>query len=389
MTNASRSGRGMLPDLIKAISWAGAAFAACAVSSVQVQAAASTGLQTQTYVVSWFGQATATTDDDCSQGVHPEVEQLFLRYAKALGVSQSQINAWHRGFLEGEDNRDLMQLMGMRGRINGEPVNPYTHPASVVDLKLPGLDGPMAYGFDLDGSGADQSSGFTDPQTGEKGVDHQLYRAFGCVRAFRGSLEGRPTYWAWSWGQLKESQPAWVVTVQGADLNADGPVTVRLERAIEYLRSNSDGTPRRDAAYRVDPDPRSRNEFDGVIRDGVVHVASQETLRLLQSPLVAPELELDKFHLRLHRQADGSVKAFMGGYQPWHDLYWAFGSVGIGGEQQVTGDIIALYYLLKRYADADPDPQTGQNRRISATYYIEAVPAFVQQPQEAAQMVGR
>src|SRR5690606_4849224 len=163
------------------------------------------------------------------------------------------------------------------------------------------------------------------------------------------------------------------------DLSADGPVKVRLERAIEYLRSNSDGSPRRDAGYRVDPDPRSRNEFDGVIRDGVVHVASSDTLRLLQSPLVVPELELDKFHLRLQRHDDGRVTAFMGGYQPWHDIYWSFASVGIGGEQQVTGDIIALYYLMKRYADADPDPQTGQNRRISATYYIEAVPAFVQQ----------
>jgi hypothetical protein len=31
---------------------------------------------------------------------------------------------------------------------------------------------------------------------------------------------------------------------------------------------------------------------------------------------------------------------------------------------------------MRRHADADPDPETGQNRAISAAYYIEAVPAF-------------
>ena len=37
----------------------------------------------------------------------------------------------------------------------------------------------------------------------------------------------------------------------------------------------------------------------------------------------------------------------------------------------------ALYYALKRNADFDPDPQTGQNRQISSAYQIEAVRAFV------------
>jgi hypothetical protein len=31
---------------------------------------------------------------------------------------------------------------------------------------------------------------------------------------------------------------------------------------------------------------------------------------------------------------------------------------------------------MKRYADADPDPKTGQNTRISVTYFFEVVPAF-------------
>jgi hypothetical protein len=31
---------------------------------------------------------------------------------------------------------------------------------------------------------------------------------------------------------------------------------------------------------------------------------------------------------------------------------------------------------MKRLADANPDPASGQNRDISAAYYIEAAPVF-------------
>jgi len=43
----------------------------------------------------------------------------------------------------------------------------------------------------------------------------------------------------------------------------------------------------------------------------------------------------------------------------------------------ITGDIPGIYHLLKKSADADPDPRTGQNASISASYYLESVPAFV------------
>ena len=334
-------------------------------------------LQSRTFVISWFAQATYSNDHDCSGGVHPEIEQIYFRYAQLLGVNAATIDGWRKKLMEGEDTPDLQELVGMRGRVDGKPVNPYTNPASVVDLKLPGLDGHYAYGFNLDGKGADDPDAFEDPQTHERGVKHQLYRALGCSRAFRGSLEGRPTYWAWAWGQLKESQPAWLITLSGADLGRDGPITISIDRALEHLRSNSDGTPRPDMGYRIDPDPRSHNSFRGEIKGGMAAVTQHDHFRILQNPMVAPQLDLQDFHLRMNNGANGLTKGFLAGYQPWHDLYFAIAGIGIGGEQQVTGDIPGFYYLMKRYADADPDPQTGQNRRISVTYYFEAVPAFV------------
>ena len=39
-------------------------------------------------------------------------------------------------------------------------------------------------------------------------------------------------------------------------------------------------------------------------------------------------------------------------------------------------DLIGVFYDLTRFADAEPDPLTGENTAISAAYFIEAVPAF-------------
>ncbi|HEY4368827.1 MAG TPA: hypothetical protein VGN07_16450 [Steroidobacteraceae bacterium] len=333
--------------------------------------------ETRQYAISWFAQATYSNDKDCSRGVHPAIEEIYLRYARELGSSPTQIADWHKKLLAGEDVRDLDELMSNRGRIDGKPVNPYTHPAAVIDLKMNGLDGKYAFGFNLDGKGADDPNSFEDPETHERGVDHQLYRALGCTRAFRGSLEGRPTYWAWAWGQLKDSQPAWLITINGQDLSKDGPVTVELDRALEYLRSNSDGTPRFDMAYRIDPDPRSHNTFRGEMKNGALTITDHGDVRLLQNPLVEPEFRMSNVHLRLTLLPNRTARGFIGGYQPWHPIYWGIAGVGFGGEQQVTGDVPGFYHLMKRYADADPDPATGQNRSISATYYLEAVPAFV------------
>ncbi len=332
--------------------------------------------ESRTYVITWFAEATDSYDHDCSGGVHPVVEELYFRYAKHFGASAATIAKWRKDLMDGVDTPELQQLMITRGRVDGKPVNPYTNPASVIDLHLPGLDGKYAYGFDLDGKGEHNPNAFEDPQTHERGVEDQMYRALGCVRSMRGTLTRRPTYWAWAWGQLNQSQPAWLITLSGSDLDHDGPITITMDRALEHLRTNSDGSPRSEMGYRIDPDPRSHNVFLGEIKDGMATVTEHKHFLMLQNPMESPQLDLQNFHFRMKSDREGAASGFMAGYQPWHDVYFGFAVGGIGEEQQVTGDIPQFFYLLKRYADADPDPKTGQNSRISATYYFEAVPAF-------------
>ncbi len=338
---------------------------------------AAMALESRSVVIGWLGQATMNTDNDCVGGPNPVIGDQYLKHLADLGYSGEKIEALAKKSAEGGPGMDpVLEIVWMRGRVDGKPTNPYVYPETAVDPKLKTLEGKFAFGFDLDGKGAAQVSAFQDPDTLERGVDHEMYRALGCMRSFRGSLTGRPTYWAWAWGQTRDSQPAWLVTVTGEDLDKDGDVTVTFDRALEHVKSNPDGSPKSDATYRPDPDPRSHNVFKGKMAGGTVTVTEPVDFRMLQNPLISPEVKLDQAKLRLTFKDDGSATGMIGGYQPWRDIYWGMANGAPGVEICVTGDIVGMYYLLKKHADFDPDPATGQNRAISATYYFEAVPAF-------------
>ena len=332
--------------------------------------------ETRTFVVGYFGQATYSRTADCPAGVNPDITAQYLRNLRELGLTQQRVDEITKKVATaGEGEAELNELMQSRGRVNGKPVSPYIYPAAVKDPNLNPLVGNVAYGFNLDGK--DGANNFKDPETGETGVDDAMARAFGCMLAFRGSLSGRPTYWAWAWGQLKDSQPAWLITIGGGDLNKDGDVTVTFDRALHYVKSNIDGTPRADVTYRVDPDPRSHTSLKGRVNNGVVEITEHGNFRMLQNPLVVNDFQLTNTHMRLKLKPDRTLDGIMGGYQPWADIYSGFASGAPAMEICIIGDIPGLYYLLKKHADALPDPKSGENMGISTAYYLEAVPAFI------------
>jgi hypothetical protein len=335
--------------------------------------------ETRGYAVSWLAQAMNAQDGDCPGGVNPPWSEQRLKDLADLGYTPQQIQEMVKQELSGKREGTIDEIIAMRGRINGQPANPYTYPNTVIDPKLHSVVAKYGYGFNLDGKGAASPNGFEDPETHEKGVNNELARALGCMREFRGSLTVAPLYWEWTWGQLKETQPAWLVTITGEDLSKDGDVTVTFDRALEHLRHNSDGSARNDMTYRIDPDPRWHNAYRATIRNGqiVLKEPGATGIRLMQDPLVAMEFRLSKVHMRLRLKADRTLTAMVGGYQPWSDLYYSFAGGGAANESASTGDMPGIYYLFKKFADADPDPITGQNASISATYYMQAVPAFV------------
>lgn len=347
-------------------------------------AASAQATESRSYAVSWFAPATNSQEGDCPQGINPPWAQQELKDLAALGFSAQQIEALVRKDAErkraGLYGGVIDVIMGHRGRLNGHPVEPLTYPATVPDPQLHYLEGRYAYGFNLDGKGAASPNSFEDPDTHELGVNNQLYRALGCLRVFRGTLESPPVYYFYLYAQVKDSQPAWLITLSGDDLSHDGEVTISFDRALEHMRYNSDGTPRADESYRIDSDPRSHNVFRGYLKDGVVRLSQPGTqsIYLLENPLYMNEFRMRQVHMRLRLKADGSLECMVGGYQPWGDFYWPLTSSGSESTegQSLDQDGVGIYYLLKKLADAGPDPKSGQNALISATYYIKAVPAF-------------
>ncbi len=332
-------------------------------------------LETRTYVIHKFVHAPNSQDGDCGpEGPNEDADKLYARYLSEMGKSPAEVKRLITGWISGgPEGRIVQDLMVNRGRIEGQPVNGYTHPAAVKDPQLRTVISEYGYGFNLDGQVSPDD--FIDPETGEEGVDHNMFRAVGCNQGFRGVPGNEGTYWAYNL-QLTGSEPAWLISISGENLNEDGPVSITFNRSYEHLKLMANGDPVPNMTYRVDPDPRSQNNFRAHIIDGTLRFDEPVDFQIQWNPLVMAELHLSRAQLRMTLKPNGSLEAFLGGFQPWMSAYWGVAEGGYAKEEMVVGDVPGLYYTLKNLADADPDPSTGQNQSISATYHFLGVPAF-------------
>jgi hypothetical protein len=331
--------------------------------------------ETKSFVISAFTNAAYSTPGDCQGGVDPDQTDQYALDLAALGVPQDKI----RDVMAGYPGFKTMAVLVNRGRIDGKPVNAYTNPASVIDPKLHLVTGRYAYGFNLDGRGADSPNSFEDPVTHAKGVDNQLFRVFGCAKNFRGPPANAtpPMFYGIEWSTLRPSFPAWLITLSGEDLSKDGPVTVSIDRSIDHVLLDANGNTEAYTTFRIDPDPRSHNVFQAQIEHGVLTFTDHHTLHLVGDPVLISYLDLSQTHLRMTLKPDGDVEGLIGGYQPWEEIFLPIGHGAENFEENQGIDSPGLYHALRHLADADPDPKTGENRAISVAWQFEAVPAFV------------
>ena len=353
---------------------------ACALGSFLTSPASAE--ESQTYVMSRFWHAANNHEGDCPTGLNPRYKDQWAKNLVDLGIPPQEIARILEKDAEAGEGRDfesneLLKLMITRGRIDGRAVNTYAHPLAVKDPNLKPWSGKFAYGFDLDGKGVTATS-FEDPESHEKGVKHELARVLGCNDEFRARLREGSASALFLWTAIKDAAPAWTFTVTGENLKKDGPVTIKVSRAMEGIKYNGNGTARADMTYRADPDPRTdHNVYKGEIKDGVISVTEPGHLFMVQEPLLFPRFTLDRFHARMKMNDQGVMEIIIGGYQPISEIYHWCGSGSIGADTNFCAEPPGIYHLLRKFADYDPDPKTGQNRAISSTYYIEAVPGFL------------
>jgi hypothetical protein len=323
------------------------------------------------YVVEWFYFAAYADGDHCAEGFNLDADDLFDRILREdLGKSSDEIEALMEDF-----PNTMYGLAGNRGRINGEPTNVYLHPTSVPDPHVPLANGKQSLGFNLDGKVSPED--FVDADTGEAGIDNQLHRAIGCTRSLEGSRTRLPTLPSITWDMLRDHQKAWLVEISDVDdFENDADVTVSLYQSPQHVARGADGEPLQDMTFSIDPDPRTTHHVRGKIEDGVL---TTDVFRffMIGDPFSTPEYDLKQARMRFTFGEDGALHGLVGGYQPWETLYVGWALPGVTNEVNVSLDVPGLYYALRKTADADPDPETGMNMSISASYFIEALPAYI------------
>ena len=341
---------------------------------------------TRGFVIGWFDVALYFDKDgkDCPKGQNPGPEIYYRRELSRIGYTQAQIDAYMKTFLDLSKYAQNAPVVQMRGRLDGKPADVYANPWSVPDPHIYVVEGKNGYGFDLDGQ--DKPRDFVDPATGEKGIDNQLYRVIGCLSELKPHSPGEHAPLTQSYRNVViEQMPALLLEITGIDdAKNDDSVTVSFYRATQPLTLESGSVPLPGMTYRIDDNPRWRGTAKGRIKDGVL-TTDPFDLTMASDPFLQQEYEFHQARLRATLDDKGNLKAVLGGYMPWWPFYFKYGSGTWGVEATNNVDLPGLYYALKREADADPDPKTGQNRMISTGYDIDAVPAFIIHPEAPRQ----
>ena len=342
-------------------------------AALLLTSAAPAAAETRGYVVSWFTHGMYNVEGDCPGGVNPPIEIQWVKDLMDIGKTKEEAQKIIDQALSG--NRDAHAIIMNRGRVGDKWVNAYNNPQTVKDPEMTWIHSKYGVGFNLDGK--EGPNAFEEPETGEKGIDNQMFRALGCINNLRAKPPLRSSDTEQWWYLIQDYQPAWLISITADDFKNDDDAMITFERALEHPSRDANSNTRANMTYRVDGDPRSHTEIKGKIKDGVFTASSDQTLSMVGDLLVMHKLDLHQAHVRMKILDDGSIDGYIGGYQPWVQIFYPIGAGGTNFEMNVNHDIPGIYYLLKKHADAYPDPKTGENTAISATWRIEGAPAFL------------
>jgi hypothetical protein len=333
------------------------------------------GEETRGYVISMIHTATYVDEQTCPQGTNGLPPDILLRRVMGAGYSEEEafrILTSGNGGLDDEGNRvGVARTLGsVGGNWNGLDFNPANIPGSLPDPNPHLAQGRFALGLDLDGLVGPDS--WEHPETGQQGIDNQMWRVLGCWDVYNVNKPVLPYNETIVWDTAVDAMPAWLLSISGEDISQDGEVTVTFDRALNIPLRDAYGSIMSGASFAVDTNPRSHNVFVGHIEDRVLTIEPGDFFMQGESQFYS-HLRFTGTQLRLEMDDDGSLRGHIGGYQPWRDYYHY---LSVRGETDGMVDLPGAFYAMKRLADATPDPETGENTAISSAYFIEAVPAF-------------
>ena len=272
-----------------------------------------------------------------------------------------------------------VRALAFRGYKRG--IETYVNPFAAEDPGQPQVTSRIGDGFNLDGK--IKPTDFVSPD-GERGIDNNLYRAWGCDAPWRGN--GNATLDLRANDKMQDGLYTMVIRISGkADPMNDDDAVVEIGYSPDKIVKDARNAVAIDYSYRI-LQPAQYTRLKAKIKNGVLET---EQVEHLHSPRIAwfydqtGDTNFTRGRLRLTLAPDGlSATGLLGGYRNWRDLYAENTFAQDGGQQGIREheDHVALYYALRRNADGMFNPATGKYEGISAAYRLRMSSAYVVDP---------
>jgi len=259
-------------------------------------------------------------------------------------------------------------------------IETYINPFAAEDPGQPQVTSRIGEGFNLDGKV--KPADFVDPD-GVKGIDNQLYRAWGCDAPWRGA-NGNGTLVLRSNDKMLEGLYTIVIRISGnKDPMNDDDATLEIGYSPDQIMKDARGNVGIDYSYRL-LKSEQYTKLKARVKDGVVET-EQADIHMPQIAWFANQIRDAFFRrgkVRVVPNSDGTAAGLVGGYRDFRDLYTQNAFAQSGGVQGVREheDHVALYYALRRNADGMFNAKTGRYDGISSAYRMKLVPVFVVDP---------
>jgi len=338
----------------------------------------------RSFVIEWnepahyYGADSGVIDPgtDCPQGTNPELD--WVEVLVKAGYTREEAE-----WLRNPANPTRSPVHGqnqMAFRGEGR-ANVYTNPTTYPDTGLVGVTGNIAEGINLDGN---EDTGFVSP-AGEAGIDNTFYRTLGCWKTYRGperlssgALTFNDSMRNGSWTMVI------VVSGEGNDPMNDDNVMVGFYMSQDDMVKGGDGEISSDYTYRIEPHKKYESIFPAYTRDGTI-LSKEPVSAMLRDPGYSRDLDLLDAQIKLEMKPDGTLRGYVGGYRAWEPVYR--GWVNARGpviESLTWVELPSVYYALRRNADYSPTGPGGEKTHISYALRIDALPAFVVEPDASA-----
>lgn len=254
--------------------------------------------------------------------------------------------------------------------------NPADFPALAKGFRT--YEGRVAAGINLDGKIG--KADFEAPD-GSKGVDNRLWRAVGCISAFR--EEGDPELVR---KNMMSMRAPTVIELRGVDSLQDDPdVSVTILAVNEPLTRDGRGAPLARATFTPDPDPHLRATVAGRIVGGVLTTDPVDLTLNYKEQIVDAPRHIRGARLRAKFTSDGWIEGSIYGFYTLDSYYDSIEQMTQNGANLTRISCPGIRKAIDRLADGYRDPRTGRFTAISSAHDFVGVRAFLVTPNQVAQ----